>query len=578
LGLNNDSSRVQVLTEFFAPPIPQKTTVQIKGVPDDALLDFGDTKIGIGQAFLTQGLGQPIAASLGTVFKHWTRLDNRDFLIEEIPWSVASNAILNLPLHASAAPPVGTAIKHTASLQPLLPTSVASTIQSGPVQSALTSPAQHGVVIDYSLMSASATNYVFQANTTYYISGTVHLSGSNVFEGGTVVKYTNGAQLLINDSASTFLFHGTAYRPSVFTSSDDNTVGDTISGSSGNPVQGIASYVYNGSSTGPSIVEHARFSYAACAYVSATYSSPLFRHCQFLRCQACLAAWPSPAIYLQNILAAQCGTVIYEYDTNIVCAQNITVDSCSTFAYSVENFIGGVTNSIFTDVTIGTNLTFCNSVLASSGSGIYQTVGAGSYYLANGSTNRHAGTTNIDPSLLADLTNMTTYPPCNYTLTALSNNVTLTNYATRDTQAAVLGPDLGYHYDPLDYVFGPTYLQGATLTVLPGTAIGICIQPGWSYGIWPDYTSSVTCQGTPTALNHIVRYNVVQEQSTTNWANSPTRLYGRSSIVHPQAPPIFGSQNGPSWPGIHILNWGKTTPARCRLSYLRIASSLAEQR
>jgi hypothetical protein len=54
LGLNNDSSRVQVLTEFFAPPIPQKTTVQIKGVPDDALLDFGDTKIGIGQAFLTQ--------------------------------------------------------------------------------------------------------------------------------------------------------------------------------------------------------------------------------------------------------------------------------------------------------------------------------------------------------------------------------------------------------------------------------------------------------------------------------------------------------------------------------------------
>jgi len=233
-----------------------------------------------------------------------------------------------------------------------------------------------------------------------------------------------------------------------------------------------------------------------------------------------LAAWSSPAIYLQNILAAHCGTVIYETYTNTICAENITVDSCSTFAYSGDSLIGGVTNSIFTDVGNGTNLTITNSVVASSGSGIYEIVGAGSYYLTNGSPNRHAGTTNIDPSLLGDLTNMTTYPPCNYTLTTLSNQVTLTNYAMRDTQAAVLGPDLGYHYDPLDYVFGPTYLQGATLTVLPGTAIGICIQPVAVYGIWPDSQSSVTCQGTPTALNHIVRYNVVQEQSTTNWANS----------------------------------------------------------
>jgi len=147
LGLNNDSTRLQVLTEFFAPPVPQKTTVQRNGVPDDALLDFGDTKIGIGQAFVTQGQGQPIPLSQGTVSKHWTQLDNRDFLIEEIPWSVVSNAIQNLPLHASAAPPAGTAIKNTASLQPLLPTNVASTIQSGPVQLALSSPAKHGVVV-----------------------------------------------------------------------------------------------------------------------------------------------------------------------------------------------------------------------------------------------------------------------------------------------------------------------------------------------------------------------------------------------------------------------------------------------
>jgi hypothetical protein len=92
--------------------------------------------------------------------------------------------------------------------------------------------------------------------------------------------------------------------------------------------------------------------------------------------------------------------VIYESDTNTIAAENITVDSCSTLASTPYYFFGGVTNSIVTQTSGGTNLTFANSVLAASGYGIYQTVGAGSYYLASGSPYHNAGTTNIDPSLL----------------------------------------------------------------------------------------------------------------------------------------------------------------------------------
>jgi hypothetical protein len=49
-----------------------------------------------------------------------------------------------------------------------------------------------------------------------------------------------------------------------------------------------------------------------------------------------------------------------------------------------------------------------NTVVASNGAGIYQTVGAGSYYLADDSIYRGAGTTSIDPALLADLQTKTT--------------------------------------------------------------------------------------------------------------------------------------------------------------------------
>jgi hypothetical protein len=42
---------------------------------------------------------------------------------------------------------------------------------------------------------------------------------------------------------------------------------------------------------------------------------------------------------------------------------------------------------------------------------LFQTVGAGNYYLANGSTHRDSGTTSIDNDLKTALARMTTYPP-----------------------------------------------------------------------------------------------------------------------------------------------------------------------
>src|ERR1035438_7204758 len=73
---------------------------------------------------------------------------------------------------------------------------------------------------------------LFRSDTTYYLSGSANLSGTNLFEGGAVIKYTNGASLSIGGVVN---WQAGPYRPVIFTAKDDNSVGETISGSSGAP-------------------------------------------------------------------------------------------------------------------------------------------------------------------------------------------------------------------------------------------------------------------------------------------------------------------------------------------------------
>src|SRR6185437_27515 len=105
-----------------------------------------------------------------------------------------------------------------------------------------------------------------------------------------------------------------------------------------------------------------------------------------------------------------------------------------------------LTNCILSAVTNLGSCTTQSVAFASSSAGVFQTVGAGAYYLTDSSPYRDIGTTNINPSLLAQLSKKTTYPP----ILVLNSNfdalTTLGPAVQRDTDA----PDLGYHYDPMD--------------------------------------------------------------------------------------------------------------------------------
>jgi hypothetical protein len=91
-------------------------------------------------------------------------------------------------------------------------------------------------VLDYDLISSS-TNKVLSSEKTYLVSGTVNFSLLTTLEGGCVIKFAKSASAQINiTGAGGQLNCLTApFKPCWLTASDDDSLGEKISGSSGNP-------------------------------------------------------------------------------------------------------------------------------------------------------------------------------------------------------------------------------------------------------------------------------------------------------------------------------------------------------
>src|SRR5205823_9764875 len=103
----------------------------------------------------------------------------------------------------------------------------------------------------------------------------------------------------------------------------------------------------------------------------------------------------------------------------------------------------------------------------------------------------------------SDFTKKTTYPPLLVT-SPITNATTWAPQAQRDTD----GPDLGYHYDPLDYLITNVSLT-ASLTLTNGVAVGVY----GNYGInLTSGSASLVSEGAPANLNRLTRYQTVQEQ------------------------------------------------------------------
>jgi hypothetical protein len=497
-GLNPNTTTLQVLTEFFNPPQPTMTATTVStaaGNLEDDNLNFGVMQMIPGKAFLL-GTNSPSVA----VNKQWLMLDDRQLLVEEVPVVSIAAELENLALSQATSiqtnPPL-----NVVSTKRLLPAQRLATVPGKhPVQLAQATPSSDGLVLDYNTVNGSLTNYTFQGDTTYYISGTVYLYGTNTFEGGTVIKYANTNSATMSTYGPVNCLTG-PYRPAIFTAKDDNTVGETISGSTGNPTNSIQSSLlsvvdYSGD------LEYMRFAYANQG-LTAVHGEIKAKDCQFINDAGPIIAIEG-SLDLENVLICNVsGSVFYGYDGSYT-AQNITVHNANTLCNGGDLYI---TNSLLIACTnLGTGFDGACNYTNSSDAGIFQAVGAGSHYLATNSIYRNAGITNIDPALLADLRTKTTYPPLLLTNQTISANTNFNPQALRDTNSS---PDLGYHYDPLDYFWNNLSLTNATMTLTNGVAIGVY----GTTGLGLQGGAALISQGTPLIPNQLVSYHSVQEQS-----------------------------------------------------------------
>jgi len=576
-GFPADSTRIQIITEFYDHSTPEEITRPLKVEknraarsrmvsPDliDHTLIFGQLKFGRGVAYTAASTNRAGGAQVGKEFK---TVAGRRFLIESVEYNSLKKDLRPLAMGGQGTPtktfPMsnqngnsdfrtiskikGRKIKLNYATVPSPPLKSTGAFIVNKVQSELArTETRSGVVIDYVVTTGTQGEpMVFQGDTTYFISGQVYCNDV-IVEGGTVVKYPNDYASSIEVDGS-LTCDTSPYRPAIFTAADDDAVGESMGGIWDGYTGVIAPRGYANptfySPYNSLNFSNVRISHSVQAASVGDYCSVIAIDSQFLDCLqlAMLGSdwWNSGvSVSCNNCLLSEIPTLVADYaeGQNYYNFNNCTIDQC-TQLMTYSNPIGyfSAINSIFANVADG-NISNYPSLFSGGNNGFYnvggtfgaaqyisgtspfQVVGAGDYYLTGSSSFHQAGTTGIDPGLLADIATKTTRPPLVY------SNITFlvaTNFGPRVQRDTNSAPDLGYHYDPLDYAFGGVNVN-SNVTFAAGTAVGWFQLPdsgGSGFGISLNNNVTATFTGTATQPCVFARYDTVQEGGNGLWTD-----------------------------------------------------------
>ncbi len=521
--LDPETTVLEMYTEFFDPPTPETSSVEkIDGWVDENL-EFGAMRIADGAAYV---LNEVALESVDT-FKTWVGFPgddggSRQFLIESVPYLRILPLLERVPL-ANDIPLPKAVAQGRLELVQRMPIRSAKHLDG--LLAAIKPGAEIGspaVVLDYpQTLTDGLTNFVLAGNVTYYVGGGgINLYGTTVLE-PCVVKYTNSGN-------ATLTIHGpldcqtSLYRRASFCAKDDNTVGETISGSSGTP----SGYYANPAlefRTANAQLRHVRIANAQLGVFYYDYSAGgdnAVSHAQFVDCDVALQFNGYGATFqnfgARNLLLDNCNTAFKGYSFNGT-VEHLTVAGCSFLAHDYKGQDYGTTsslsvkNSLLVDLGsyydtryVAINLN-ASQVLASPDN-VFQQAGGGYRYLVPGSPYRNAGTDSISAELRDELKQMTTYPPLE-----LTTDITASTTLWPQAQRAAAGNSLGYHYPALDYLWSGLNLTNATLTLTNGVVIGIEGNIGMTLRNGARFIS----EGTPLQPNRLVLMNAVQERGSS---------------------------------------------------------------
>jgi len=552
LGLNPQFTSLQVWTEYHRAFDPATNAANGNSLATvNPILNFGTMQMDKGNAFASDSLTNTADQVLngGTllvpIIKHWVKQNGRKFLVEEVPLqSIAAQLqILPAPTHytngTACIMSPGRFFRDAAQPKGQMAGINNERLQYANMGKLTSAPS---LVMDYVMNNNNFTNFTFQGDTTYYVSGTVNLYGTTTLEGGAVIKggLKNENLTVINGNV---VCKTSPYHPAIFTTATDNSVGITL-GSNTTPSLATSTYLYilKGGT-----VSNVHFCYGWNG-ISGNAPDIQISDCQFFNCSHAVTINSSTTnLGLHNVLFTMDNR--YNNTTNFCCCQSGALVIYSTAAaiygehitadLGTQNFImynilpaTNATTFAFTNCIVITPrpnpwytygnralaipVTTNNSYYASSApTNLFRAVGAGYYYLATNSPARNIGTTNINPTVLADIASKTTYPPLVLSNLEIATNLVLSPSVQRDSGAGV---DAGYHYVPLDYAIGGGVLgTNHSLSIQPGTAIACFGINSNNFGISVGPHSSFVSQGAANNLVHITSFNSVQEQSINKW-------------------------------------------------------------
>lgn len=198
----------------------------------------------------------------------------------------------------------------------------------------------------------------------------------------------------------------------------------------------------------------------------------------------------------------------------VVDAYSTAISTNSIFDnVSYTSSLDGDYNGFYNAPSFGGTYQFTNTTSP------FETVGGGEFYLASCA---FKGAGSADTNLQGFLSNKTTYPP-NLITNDITNSVVLTPQVGRDNSPT---PDLGYHYDPIDYLMGGGIYVYSTTLLSNGIAVALhgSTDDAGVYGAIVLQSGEFVSAGSPTAPNYVVWYNTVQESDAAGWAASDGAL------------------------------------------------------
>jgi hypothetical protein len=558
-GFPRDTTRIQIITEFYGAPTPDELTrplyveadakVRAKMASPDLIdhqLGFGRFVMTTGRAYVATSVVNPNGLET-PVAKEYKTVGDGTYLFESIPYTSIAAALSNLPpCHPSFG---STKIKSTKGYANI--PRPGNKPHPGPLMARASHAPVHGVVVDYvaNIGGTMSGVTIFQGDATFLVSSAVSCNGPTTIEGGAVFKYKTGTSITLN---STLTCKTGQYRPAIFTAVDDDAVGDTMNGVSNSGYTGTinsSGYANPALYAASSAINFTGFviRYAQEGIKMFCGTSYTMSHSQLVNC--------IKGIEIQNNscgcgCGCGCGSASYVNVNNCLFSRvtkpilgttqggcsvnlyvnllNVTVDQASALGTRSTscglNLYIQSTNSIYASVSSNGTVTAASgaknafyrdgNTFGSSqiqipvNSPPFQTAAGGGYYLA-GDTLRGQGTTaGVSSSLLASLKTRTTHPPNVYigqNIYSPSGEVDFPPYASRDSE--IYGPDLGYHYDPLDYVFSNCTVNAA-MAFSPGTAVG------WQgQALTCSDGESVTFNGTDALPCYFVHCTTVQESA-----------------------------------------------------------------